>query len=314
MKLTRTARTGGLAILSLVILLAVPTTLLSCAEEKSETSSNHSADEKALRSQAKDYAAAYAKGNAKVLAGMWTEDGTYTDLTGQKFVGRSAIEKFLADGFGRFGGEPFDITVDSIRFLSDSVAVEEGRTRFLKGQYAGSISRYTAVHVKDGDKWRMATVSEINETVPSNQGLTELAWMVGDWKGKTKQGDVHLKADWAGGNRKFIHCLLSAEGQKGQSVQIIGWDPLSCGLKSWHFDAVGGYGSGNWHKDGDTWLETTDCVECDGGMGGSVNVIRRLNDNSFSWRSTGRMLDNESLPDTPEIILVKDSFDSKEAK
>ncbi len=43
---------------------------------------NHADDEQILRSQAKDYAIAFSAGDAKALADMRTEDGTFTNIEG----------------------------------------------------------------------------------------------------------------------------------------------------------------------------------------------------------------------------------------
>src|SRR5262249_44928996 len=56
-------------------------------------------DDASLRAGAREYEKAYAKGDAKALADMWTPDGTYTDSDGEKFVGRQAIQDLFTKDF-----------------------------------------------------------------------------------------------------------------------------------------------------------------------------------------------------------------------
>jgi hypothetical protein len=45
--------------------------------------------------------------------------------------------------------------------------------------------RYTAVHVRDGGQWLVATVRESSVPIASGFGwLEDLAWLIGSWKTK----------------------------------------------------------------------------------------------------------------------------------
>jgi uncharacterized protein (TIGR02246 family) len=271
----------------------------------------NSADEQTFKSQAADYSKAYTAGDARAIATMWTPDGTYTDEDGLELKGRSEIEKYFASGFKRFGAQPLQINIESVRFPASDVAIEQGTCRVLKGPDAGTVTRYSIVHVKQDNRWLMAAVTESNGVAKAaSDSLKDFGWLKGSWTAKGAQGTMHLKADWAG-EQKFIHCTYEADSSdstlpKSGQVQIIGWNPRTKQITSWHFSPKGGFGTGRWLEDGDSFIECTNGVEPDGTLSRSINTIHKLSDNSFTWRSTGRMLGNGNLPDTPEITVTRD--------
>jgi uncharacterized protein (TIGR02246 family) len=299
-------RNINLSALVLAILLAVPSTVPAYAESSEQSNSS---DEKALRSEADDYCKAYARGDAKTIANMWTPDGTYTDANGLELKGRPEIEKYFASGFKQCGAQPLDISIESIRFPRNDVAIEEGTCRVVKGPASGIKSRYMVVHVKENGQWLQAAVTESEppqET--SRDSLKDFNWLIGSWTAKGPKGTMHLKANWVGDD-KFIHCSYATDDSsnpKSEQMQIIGWSPISRQVISWHFDKRGGYGYGHWLKDGQSFIEKATGVEPDGTTSSSINTLHKLTDNSFTWRSTGRVFGNNTLADTPEITVTRD--------
>lgn len=264
-----------------------------------------SSDEKELRAQAVAYAAAYARGDARALASMWAEDGTYTLANGKRLSGRKAIESFFASDLAHQTGQELDISITALNFPSETLAIEEGTTRIRSGPDAGALSRYMVVHVKKDGKWQMAAVSEDDQSPLSTDSIEDLSWLVGDWSFEGPLGSMQARADWAGGQHNFIRMMIASEDGKKFAVQVIGLDPLTGRLKSWHFAPGGGYGTGLWVRDGETWLETAESVEPDGCLGSSINILKRMDDRTFSWHSTGRFLSGKQMPDTPEITLSR---------
>lgn len=279
------------------------------AQETSGTSSSlHSQDEKALRAQADDYARAFASGNSAALANMWTADGTYSRADGEELKGRAAIERFFASGFKNSGAYQLSITVDSLRFPKNDVAIEEGTCRPAQGPGAGNISHYQVVHVKENGKWLMAAVTETVREQASGDRLEDFAWLLGNWSARTAKGQLHLSVDWVGDN-KFMRCAFRKEGasdSRPDEVEIIGWNPLWKRIVSWHFDRRGGFGSGRWQRDGQSWIENASNIESDGTASSGVNILHKLSDNSFTWRSTARSIAGTSVPDTDEITVTRD--------
>lgn len=300
--------------LMLVVLLTVPVTSSSARQAQSaiRNADSQAEEEQILRFQAKSYAQAYAAADAIAIANMWAIDGTYTDSNGDQHIGRPAIQQFFASGFKRFGGQPMDISIDSLRFPAPGVAIEEGTSRLLAGPSAGHLSHYTAVHVKENGQWLMTAVNETDMNQPKSSGLKELSWILGDWTAKnSKNVTSHFKADWVG-NQNFIKCEYSKNSNgNAEDVDLIGWNPVNQEITSWHFDSNGGFGKGKWVRYSDSWLENATTMETDGSFGRAINLVKKVNDNSFTWTSTGRSINGRALPDTSEVVVTRDQVVAK---
>jgi hypothetical protein len=88
-------------------------------------------------------------------------------------------------------------------------------------------------------------------------------------------------------------------------MQIIGWDPAAKQIRSWVFDSDGGFAEGRWTKKEDGWYITTSGTLPDGGKATSVNVITRVDDDGFKWRSVDRTVDGAVLPNIDEVLVVR---------
>ena len=95
------------------------------------------------------------------------------------------------------------IDLASIRSLRDDVAVVDGISRVAYEDGAVAGSRFSAVVVRDGNRWLLASVRETAtpaESTPAGP-LDELAWLVGSWE--NVGGGVTASSDcsWSGGRR-----------------------------------------------------------------------------------------------------------------
>jgi uncharacterized protein (TIGR02246 family) len=81
----------------------------------------------AMEKLAADWTAAYAKADAKTLAGYYTEHAVRLTAEGGTVIGRAAIEKEFTSNFaGPWKGTQISIKVGSIHPVSAGVAVNEG--------------------------------------------------------------------------------------------------------------------------------------------------------------------------------------------
>ena len=112
------------AIIALELLLASPPPARA-------TSAETAAEENSLTNNAKAFVDAFEKGDAKAVAAFWAEDGDYVDLTGRHLQGRSAIEKAFKDFFMENKGLKLRIDVNSVRFLTPDMAIEDGTTSVI---------------------------------------------------------------------------------------------------------------------------------------------------------------------------------------
>src|SRR5438270_12232820 len=99
---------------------------------------------------------ALEKGDAKALAGLWTEEGEYVGDDGTTVRGRPALEAAYAKFFAKNRDVKVDVTIDSIRFVSRDSAIDEGIARVRKGKGHDPVaSRYSIHYGRGGERWHI---------------------------------------------------------------------------------------------------------------------------------------------------------------
>ena len=77
------------------------------------------------------------------------------------FRGRDAIEKEYARFFAANPGLKMETAISSVKIISGHAAIEDGQTIVKNADGAVCVEGfYTALHLKEGDKWLMASVRE----------------------------------------------------------------------------------------------------------------------------------------------------------
>ena len=109
---------------------------------------------------AQKYEEAYNKGDAKTLAGFYSDDVDYIDQDGAEVKGRDAMQKLLADNFVQNPGAKLAITTEEVKQLTPDVKVTRGIATVTPANGAAETTRYTAVKVRKGDHWE---ISQLNE-------------------------------------------------------------------------------------------------------------------------------------------------------
>jgi uncharacterized protein (TIGR02246 family) len=266
-------------------------------------------DETALRKIQAAYVKAFNTGDAKALAAFWAPDGEFVDAEGKSYRGRSAIEKEFTDFFAKEKGMALEITSDTLRFVSPTVALESGTARVTRlADGASNMAAYTIVHTKRDGLWLMASVRETPYAAASNyERLRDLEWLVGSWKSEHAGQTLELECEWTA-KRNFLtrkFTLKAAGGTTKTGLQIIGWDPVAGKIRSWVFDSDGGFGSEWWTRDGKRWVLEAAAVTRDGTSAASVNVLTILDHDNFNWQSVQRDLNQVRLPDTALIKVTR---------
>ncbi|HEY9773031.1 MAG TPA: SgcJ/EcaC family oxidoreductase [Planktothrix sp.] len=276
---------------------------ITCLNAIAATPASTASDEKIIRAQADDYAKQFQAKNAAALAAMWTVDGDWTDENGTVARGRENIEKRLDSYFKDRSAQPIKVSIESLKFPADNVAVEEGTCTLLSDSVPVSAGRYSVVHVKKDGQWQMMSVTETTCPQPESS-ISELGWFIGLWNATGDKGTVHLQASWDPGHH-FI--TFDDSGATGQPLSIIGFDPISRQLVVWHFDEDGGYGRGILMRKGEnTWVEISRGVQPDGNISRARYVIRKVNNDKFTWQSTDRRIAGRELPDCQEITVARE--------
>ncbi len=283
-------------------------------------SADRQADREAIRRASDEFAAAFARADAKAIALGWTDQGEYYDDTGVALRGRAEIEKDFAQFFKNHPKSQVAVEIESIRFPSRDLAVEEGVLRQIReGKELPSSTLYRAIHVREDGTWKTALCREWGG---GQDRLHDLAWLLGDWKGSSGDEETRLSFEKDKTTPAIVgHFTKQAKGAqtKGKSADAgttisgttisgtmrISHDPQTGQLRSWHFDDNGGHGQSLWIRDGNRWVLDAVGVQPNGTETAAVNVLVRINNDAFTWRSLDRVAGDEALPDTPPVKLTR---------
>ena len=274
-----------------------------------QQSGNQAVDEAAIRTAAASYAEAFNKRDAKALAEHWSPDAVYTNRsTGEEVVGRAAIGEQFAALFKGQPGSKLEVTVTSVQFVSPNVAIEQGIAKTLVPNALPQETEYSAVNVKRDGKWLLDRVTDKSkEAGPSHyEQLKVLEWMVGSWTADTTDAEVDLDCNWTK-NKNFLTRAfkISIGDDSFSGIQIVGWDPAAKSIRSWTFDANGTFTEATWQQRKGSWFVRNRGTLPDGRTATMVNVMKPVDDNSFTWQTIERTAGGELLPNIDEIAIVR---------
>src|SRR6476659_2520730 len=270
---------------------------------------DQSVDEAAIRKMVDSYVQAFNSHDAESLANHWSPDAVYLNrTTGEEVVGRSAIAEQFKALLKEQPKLKVEVNVDSIQFISRTVAVEQGKTKLLAPNAEPEEIDYSAVDVKRDGKWVLDRVTDkTKEVVPSHyEQLKVLEWMVGNWTTDTANAEVELDCNWTK-NQNFITRAfkISIADDSFSGMQIIGWDAAAKKIRSWTFDSNGTFADANWEERKGRWFIRNRGTLPDGRTATIINVMKPVDDNSFTWQTIERTAGGELLPNIDEIAIVR---------
>jgi uncharacterized protein (TIGR02246 family) len=265
----------------------------------------------AVRRTSAAFETAFEKGDAKAIAALWTEDGDYVNEEGQSTAGREAIQKRYAEFFAQNAKMKIRVMPDSVRLLSGSAAIEDGRAVLEPAPVgAPAISKYTAVHVKVDGKWLMSTVRDTRIETPSGyRNVEDLEFLIGTWTAEEHGAKMESVCRWIA-NKSFVertYTVTDAQGLTTTGTQIIGFNADAGHVQSWNFSSDGGHAIGAWIPAENGWTAQIQGVTGAGILTSATNSLRRLDDNAYMWQSVDRTAAGQPLPDTDEIVLKRQS-------
>ena len=263
------------------------------------------ADRAAVREAFAGFVKAFESRDAKALAGHWTTEGEYENAEGVTVRGREALEKGFAAFFDRTPEVKAEVHPEALRFLGRDSAIEDGTVDVRRGAAEPSTrARYNALFLREDGKWLLARLAETTDDEPS---LDDLAWLVGDWKSLAGQDAEILTTYSKDENGKFLKVRFTIKGKDRtlSGFQVLGKDPATGDIRAWTFEAEGGIGEAVWARDGDHWTAEATGTLADGRTLVATNILRRINDDLFTWQSIDRMLDDEELPDLPPVKVTR---------
>ncbi len=290
-------------------LLLVTGAALAQQPKLAASAGSNSADEEAIRKAVVAFVEQYNAHKADAVTALFAPDARMILRDGTELNGRDEIKQSMEAAFESSPKASLSVVVESLRFLTPDVAVEEGFTSsFPDGETLTARSRYTVVHLKKDGKWLMQSVRVVEEQSLSAYGdLAPLEWLIGDWidEGRTETVETTFRWDE---NKSFL--LEEFQVVKDGSVvlkgtQRIGWDPQAKQIRSWTFDSAGGFGEATWTPVGDNWVVKAKAVTADGTSASATRTLTRAAAERVIWTATERLAGDEQLPDLAVTMVRK---------
>lgn len=268
------------------------------------------ADDAAVRKLAQQMEEAFNKRDAKAMAALWTESGELTDVDGGGVRGRAELEKMYTAAFAAAPKGKGRIEVEAVRPLGKNLATSEGVLRYTPAEGQNPVvTRYSALHVREGDRWLTASVREWLADPAGLDKLSDLEWLIGEWEGKRNDRVVRTAYAW-GDEKAFIVCrfrVTEKEKVVASGTEILAKDPTSGRIRGWLFDRSGTLAEAVWSRDGQQWVVEITGTLPDGTDLEATNAIVPNGPDAFSWVSVDRSAGGQPLPtDAPlKVSRVK---------
>ena len=282
----------------------------SKTEPSRPVTNRYTDEEEAIRKTAESFQKAYEKGDAKEVASHFSADAEYSDEDGNIFVGVAEIEKDFQKFFTENAGAKIEITIDALRVINPTLAVEDGST-IVRDKDGDVISHchYMAVHTKQGEQWRASIVRDQAPRIQRNhqEEVSQMSWMEGQWVDENEDSVVTFNAKLTDDDHFLLrdfHVTVNGDDILHGS-QRIGWDPLTGRLRAWTFDSQGGHFEGNWHRDSDRWILNSTGVTGAGEVASGTSVFTLINSNTLHWQAINQEIDGIRMPDSEVYTLVR---------
>lgn len=261
-----------------------------------------------LKAGGEKLVAAFNAGKATETAAFFLPKGEWIDEEGTVYQGKEQIEEVLKAYFEKFPGAKMGLEVESVRVVGP-VAIEEGSRTMTGGKAGGeAIIRYIAVYAKSDAGWRIASVRDFaDDPAPTaHDHLAPLSWLVGDWVNEGSGMVVKISYKWSEDTNFLLgdYNITSGETVVMKSTQRIGWDPLTGKVKSWMFDADGGYATAEWTQLEEGWVLKSSAVLPDGQTGSATIAVTASDAARFNMKGTERIV-GDTRDDDFDITVVR---------
>lgn len=246
--------------------------------------------------------AAFDANDPAALAAAFTEGGELVDENGTVHAGRAGIEAAFTQFFERFPGARLLMEVQDVRRVDEEIAVEEGvRLVLVDDGAAAAQVRYVAVRSRRDDAWPIVSYREFADDPPptAREMLAQLEWLVGDWIDESPDGRTLITFRWSEDGHYILgdfNVSVSAQPTT-TSQQRIGWDPVTLTLRSWTFDADGGFSEGVWTPAESGWIVRSVATLPDGSTGAATLKLAVQGDDHVVITGADRVVAGAIEPD-----------------
>lgn len=266
------------------------------------TEDPRAADRIAIRKTMQSFAEAFQKSDAAAAAAFLTAGGELITTEGLAVRGREAVQEAFANHFAKNARPKISLEVGSLQFPSRDTAIEEGLMTIAASEES-TTNHYNILYVREDGKWYLAT---IREWAIDKSPLHELEWLIGNWSAKGKDAEAQTSYEWFG-NKSFIKAQFSIREKESTvtGMQLIGVDLETNALRTWTFEADGGFGEGRVTRDGNKWVFETETALTDRRIMTSSNILIHVDKNTFSWQPIDLTIDGEQIANLPPVKVVR---------
>jgi uncharacterized protein (TIGR02246 family) len=296
---------NALSTMALVILSSG----FATAQDKTAKDPKREPDRLAIEKATQNMIEAFDKRDAAAIAANWTDEGVFVHNEGERIRGRAEIQNGYAEFFKTLPGKPkLEVQPDVLSFPSADMAVSETTLR-LKNEEGDIMAsgRQETVLVRESGKWKIAIVREWDRDAGLDLSLKDLKWLIGTWRAASEDREVTITYEWDE-SQAFLRGRFTVKQSAKvieSGTQIIGKDNAKGMIRSWVFQADGGFGDELWTRDGSKWSVDTHGVRADGTVLTATNIYIRVDPETVTWQAVNQVLDGVPVADTPPIKVTR---------
>lgn len=255
----------------------------------------------AIRSDSEKLSAAFNAGNAEAVAKFFLPQAELIDERGTIYQGEKEIRGVLSALFEEFPGVRLKVNRESIR-TAGPVVIEEGtRTLAAEDGKNSALFRYIAVWAKSDTSWKLASHREFaaDPAPTANDYLQSIAWLEGSWINEGADGTVAIQFQWSEDQNYLLgeFTMTDASGATRKSSQRIGWDAKAGHIRSWLFDADGGFSDGVWTVLEDEVVVKSASVNPSGSSASATLTLKQVDKDHFTFSGAERIVGGNREPD-----------------
>ncbi|MEO8271145.1 MAG: nuclear transport factor 2 family protein [Aureliella sp.] len=254
-----------------------------------------------IRASSAAMVSAFNAGRVESAASIFLPTGELIDEDGAIYKGQEEIKELLSALFEKFPGVQLSLEAESFRVVGPAVIEEGTRVLTVSDSKTSANFRYIDVWVQVGSDWKLASHREMaDDPVPTaNDHLQSVAWLEGSWINEGADGSVAIHFQWSE-DKNFLlgeFVATDATGSTRKSSQRIGWDARAGNIRSWLFDADGGFSEGVWVVVEDEVVVKSTSVNPDGTSASATLSLKPSDKDHFTFSGTERIVDGRQEPD-----------------
>jgi uncharacterized protein (TIGR02246 family) len=290
-------------LLAAAAVLSVLAGRIMMGDDKPAAPAERPDDTAAVRKAIEGFAGAFQKGDANAAAAFLTSGAELIPDEGPPLRGRDAIQQALAAHFAKNKNVKYSLEFEATRFPSRDSAIQEGTLSAHAERGESSSKRFSIMCLREDGKWLLAFIKEWPD---EDEDLKDLDWLIGTWSAKRGEQEVRTKYEWFG-NKSFIKAEFTIQGKEKavSGIQMIGLDPTTGDMRTWIFEANGGFGEGTVEREGNKWIFESSTNMTDGSVLEAKNILVQVNKDTFTWQPINLTVDGVQYGNLPPVKITR---------